>query len=296
MNCDAARDAISALLDGELPATVRLQSPQRARAQLEAHLAGCAACREWREQAHEVTRRARLAVARPVPPPDASLLAAMAAVERRGAWWRTLALARLALVAVGLVQIALSLPELLSGVYREAPIHVAHEMGALDVALGIGFLVAAWRPLRAQGMRTLVGCAALLLGVTAAVDLAAGRTGLGDEAPHLLVLAGWLLLWRVCTLMPLGEADPRLRLPQPGWSALRPRRPSVASRSLAAEPVVPAPAMPEPGPLEPAVPEPLVPEPVVPRRADEADRRAARLTAGVPLADEPAPRRLAEGG
>jgi predicted anti-sigma-YlaC factor YlaD len=265
MNCDAARDAISALLDGELPASAHLQSPGRSRAQLEAHLAGCAACREWREQAHEVTRRARLAVARPAPAPDPSLLAAMSTVERRGAWWRTLALTRIALVALGLAQIALSLPELLSGVYREAPIHVAHEMGALDVALGTGFLVAAWRPLRAQGMRTLVGCAALLLVLTTAIDLAAGRTGLGDEAPHLLVVAGWLLLWRAATLMPLGEADPRLRLPRPGWSALRPRHPS-----LVPEPVVP----------ESVVPEPAMPEPVVPK----------------PVVDQPAHRRVAESG
>lgn len=299
MDCDAARDAISALLDGELPATAPLRSPERARAQLEAHLENCAACRAWREQAHDVTRRARLAVARPAPAPDSSLLGAMAAVERRGAWWRTLLLARLALVAVGLAQIALSLPELLDGVYREAPVHVAHEMGALDIALGAGFLLAAWRPLRAQGMRTLVGCAALLLMVTAVIDLLAGRTGLGDEAPHLLVLAGWLLLWRVSTLMPLGEADPRLRLSGPGWSRLRPRRPMVASPSSLPGRVVPGPAVPEPASPEPAASEPALPEqpvPFPPRRVAEADRGTAGLAAGVPPADEPARRRIAESG
>lgn len=294
MNCDAARDAISALLDGEQPATVRLQSPERTRAQLETHLASCAACREWREQAHAVTRRARLAVATSVPTPDLSLLGAMGAIERRGSWWRTLALARIALVAAGLAQIALSLPELLSGVYREAPIHVAHEMGALDVALGVGFLVAAWRPLRAQGMRTLVGCAALLLVVTAAVDLLAGRTGAGDEAPHLLVVAGWLLLWRVSALMPLGEGDPRLRLPDPGWSALRPRRPPVMSRSPAPGPMVPGPAVPRPATPEPK--EPLAPAPSVPRRSREVDRQVARRAAGVPSVEEPSRRRSVESG
>ncbi|HUN77436.1 MAG TPA: hypothetical protein VMU32_00790 [Solirubrobacteraceae bacterium] len=304
MDCDAARDAISALLDGELPGTAPLQSPERVRAQLEAHLASCVPCRAWREQAHDVTRRARLALAQPAPAPDPSLLAAVAAVERRGAWWRTLLLARLALVAVGLAQIALSLPELLDGVYREAPIHVAHEMGALDIALGVGFLLAAWRPLRAQGMRTLVGCAALLLVATAVIDLLAGRTGLGDEAPHLLVLAGWLLLWRVSTLMPLGEADPRLRLPDPGWSRLRPRRPTVASPSSVPGWVVTGPAVPEPATPEPASPEPVAPEPALPespaslppRRVAEADRGTAGLAAGVPPADEPARRRIAESG
>jgi hypothetical protein len=66
-------------------------------------------------------------------------------------------------------------------------------------------------------MRALVGCAALLHVATAIVDLAAGRTGLGDEAPHLLVVAGWLLLRRVAQLAPHGEAD----APVLGWARWR---------------------------------------------------------------------------
>jgi len=174
-------------------------------ARLDAHLAGCGACRNWREQAHEVTRRMRLAEAVSVPAPDSSLLQEMRALERRGSWWRALALSRVGLVLVGLAQLALSLPDLLTGSYRGAPVHVAHEMGALGLALAVGLLVAAYRPARAQGMRALVGCAALLLIATAVLDLLAGRTSLGDEAPHLLVLAGWLLLRRTATLLPSGE-------------------------------------------------------------------------------------------
>lgn len=208
MDCIAAREAISALLDGERPGV--------GDAWLESHLATCAACRDWREQAHEVTRRARLAEAAPAPLPDPSLLAKARALERRGSWWRTLALTRIGLVLVGLAQIALSLPDL-TGSYRDAPIHVAHEMGALDLALAVGFLVAAYRPARAQGMRALVGCAALLLIATAVLDLLAGRTSLGDEAPHLLVLAGWLLLRRAATLMPPEEEDGLARGPRRSW-------------------------------------------------------------------------------
>ncbi len=265
------------MLDGEPPTVARLNSPERARAQLESHLSTCAACRAWRERAHEVTRRTRLAAARPVPSPDPSLLAAMRAIDRRDRWWRTLMPTRVALVVVALAQLALALPELLAGTYREAPIHVAHEMGALDVALGVGFLVAAWRPLRAQGMRAIVGCAALLLALTAVVDLLAGRTGLGDEAPHLLVLAGWLLLWRTTTLMPSGERDGRLALPR----ALRPSL--KTGRTWAA---------PEPRVArEPAV----APEPA-PRRREpgRADRRAAPLAAELALED--GRQRLAESG
>ena len=86
---------------------------------------------------------------------------------------------------------------LLFGQDHAAPVHVAHEMVFVDVAVAIGFLVAARRPARAMGMLSLVGIAAGLLVVTAVVDLMAGRTSLSDEAPHLLVVAGWLLLHRL---------------------------------------------------------------------------------------------------
>ncbi len=111
-------------------------------------------------------------------------------------WWRSLAAARMGLILLAATQIALTFPILILGSDRDAPLHVAHEMGSFDLALAIGFVVAAWDPMRAQGMRTLVGAAAVLLLVTAVIDLVAGRTTAGDEAPHLITLAGWLLLVR----------------------------------------------------------------------------------------------------
>jgi hypothetical protein len=75
-------------------------------------------------------------------------------------------------------------------------------MGAFDVAVAVGFLVAARRPARAMGMLALTGVAATLLVLTAIVDLALGHTSLTDEAPHLLVVAGWLLLHRLAVVAP----------------------------------------------------------------------------------------------
>ena len=154
MNCEAAREGISALLDGEQPGLER--------SSLDAHLAGCRACRAWREEAHELTG-GPADIRLPIPAPSASLMRALRQAERRRHWWRSLALTRgaLALVAVG--QLVVTIPALLLGTDHEAPIHVAHELGAFDMALAVGFLVAVLRPSRAQGMRTLVGCAALLL-------------------------------------------------------------------------------------------------------------------------------------
>ena len=211
VDCDATREAISALLDGE-PSGVE-------QSLLEGHLEGCAACRAWQEDAHEVTRRVRLASARPAPSPGNSIRAALMAVESRDPWWRSLRVARGALVAVAVGQLIISVPALFFGSDRGSPIHVAHEMGAFDMALAVGFLLAAWRPTRAQGMRALVGCAALLLVATAVIDLLAGRTTPSDELPHLLAVAGWLLLWRISGLVSPTADEPTFSLLAPVRSA-----------------------------------------------------------------------------
>jgi predicted anti-sigma-YlaC factor YlaD len=218
MDCGTAREAISALLDEE-PLGVDGQA-------LERHLASCPGCRRWREGAHGVTRRVRLAPARAVTPLAQGLLADVVAdleVERRP---RQIVLTRAALAAIAVAQLIwVTVPALLFG-DRGAPIHVSHEMGSFDMALGVGFLVAAWRPTRAQGMRALVGAAALFLALTAALDLVSGHTSPSDEAPHLLAVAGWLLLRHLAALTPSSGDDRGLALPR--FFRLRPRRTSVA--------------------------------------------------------------------
>jgi predicted anti-sigma-YlaC factor YlaD len=213
MDCEGARIAISALLDAE--------EPSARRDALERHLAGCAGCRRWREDAHEVTRRIRLLPAA-VPAASQGLLDTAAAATRRWTWPETATLTRIALVLVAFGQIALTVPALIFGNDHAAPIHIAHEMGSFDLALAVGFLVAAWRPSRARGMSAIVGVAALVLILTAVIDLAAGRTSPGDEAPHLLALAGWLLLRRISafTPAPIEELD----VPMPAWVARRLQR------------------------------------------------------------------------
>jgi predicted anti-sigma-YlaC factor YlaD len=144
-----------------------------------------------------------------------------------------MAAARIGLVMVAVTQLLLWVPVLLFGHDRGAPVHVAHEMGAFDVAVAIGFLVAARRPGRAMGMLSLVGVAAGLLVVTAAVDLVAARTDVSDEAPHLLVVAGWLLLWRLAAIAPPTWERPQAVSAALGsaWAALTRRQ--VAARQPA---------------------------------------------------------------
>jgi predicted anti-sigma-YlaC factor YlaD len=206
MDCTVAREGLSALLDGE-PLGVEP-------AELERHLATCPDCRAWRDSAHVVTRHMRLALARPAPAPGAPLLAAVSSQIRRKRWTLSgLMRVRLGLVAVAAAQIALTVPQLILGSDHEAPIHVAHEMGSFDMALAVGFLFAAWQPVRARGMHVLVGAAALLLVITALIDVTSGRTTPADELPHLLAVVGWLLMYRVAVLTPTGvEPAERLRV------------------------------------------------------------------------------------
>ncbi len=63
---------------------------------------------------------------------------------------------RVALAGIALAQLALAVPTLLFGTDEGAPVHIAHEVGAWDLALAVGFLFAAWRPLRAVGMLPFV--------------------------------------------------------------------------------------------------------------------------------------------
>lgn len=199
VDCIAAREVISALLDGE---NAWGEQPL-----LERHLAGCAACREWRDRAHEVTRRARLVAVGEVPSPGRKLFALAFAASRARGFRVSTSLLRAGLVAVAVVQAAFAIPDLVFGSDRGAPVHVAHEIGSFDMALAVGLLVAAWQPARAHGMRIVVGGAALLLVGTALVDLLTGHTNLVDEAPHLLAVAGWLLLRRLAEPgAPRGEA------------------------------------------------------------------------------------------
>ena len=204
MECSTIREAVSALLDGEDPGV--------GGDVIEAHLADCGDCRAWQEAAHEVTRRVRLAAADPAPRRTSEVTAAIEARFGRRSRARSAVAYRAGLVAVAIGELAIAVPDLLFGSDRGAPVHVAHEMGSLEVALGIGFLVAAWRPGRALGMRMLIGAAAGLLVATAVIDLAMGRTTLLDEAPHLLTVAGWLLIRRVAFLTP-----PTVAEPAPAW-------------------------------------------------------------------------------
>jgi predicted anti-sigma-YlaC factor YlaD len=191
MECDRAREAVSARIDGEdcgVPG-----------AALAAHLSGCAACRAWEQRAHVVTRHARLGGAFLDRDLSARVLAA-APAARASRWQRDAPVGglanRTALVVIALAQLAITVPLLVLGHDPGAGAHASHELGSFDLALAIAFGVGAIRPALSSGLAWPCCIAAGGLTATAVIDLIGGQAFGPDEAQHLIALAGALLLLR----------------------------------------------------------------------------------------------------
>jgi predicted anti-sigma-YlaC factor YlaD len=196
MECDRAREAISARIDGEDPGV-----PDGA---LDAHLAGCAACRGWQQRAHVTTRRARLGGT--FLDHDLTDRVLTALPPAQGGRRLRVAL-RVALLTVALGQLAITVPLLILGHDQGAGTHAAHELGSFDLALAIAFVVGAVRPRLSAGLAWPSGIAAGGLVTTAIVDLTGGQTFGVDEAQHLIALAGALLLLWQAQAARRAEAD-----------------------------------------------------------------------------------------
>jgi predicted anti-sigma-YlaC factor YlaD len=196
MECSEVREAVSARLDGEAaPADAPPNDAPPNDADVTAHLRTCPACRHFLEHARslDVVTHAAHAVSSINPDVSAQILES-ARRERHhlDPWTTTL---RLGLVAVALAQLALAVPGLIYGSDEGAPIHIAHEVGAWDLALAIGFVFAAWRPLRAVGMLPFAAALSAGLLFTAVLDVMHGEAVALTETTHLLELVGTALLY-----------------------------------------------------------------------------------------------------
>lgn len=181
MICETCYTAMSARLDGEDPGV----SDEA----IEAHLAGCQSCRHWLLTATRLTRRVRVAPAEPVPELTASVMAGFPAARAKASQ-RRLGLLRGALAAVAAVQVSLAV--LLVAV---DPGHLPHEVGAWNLALGLGLAAVAWQARRAAGLLPLL---AGLVVAMAAVEIADGtRHGFQPAVlgSHSLLIVALLLVW-----------------------------------------------------------------------------------------------------
>ena len=185
MDCGDVREALSSLLDGE-------PTPEPT-TELAEHVRACRACRQFLGRARELDALTRSTEDFP------DVTGAVLDTARTGSGPRPFAIwassLRLGLVGVGIAQLALAVPGLLFGSDEGAPLHVAHEVGAWDLALAVGFVYAAWRPLRALGLLPFAAALSAGLLLTAVIDVAHGRAVALTETTHLLELLGTALLY-----------------------------------------------------------------------------------------------------
>ncbi len=185
MRCEDCRDATSARLDAEaLPEGLT-------DAEVDLHLEGCADCRAWVAQATALHRAVRVRPAVPVADRTDLILAAVPLTARPR---RVREGVRFALLAIGLTQLVLAIPALVLAEDARAPVHVAREMGAFELALGVGILATVWRPRLAAGLLPFAGALAGAMLLTAGVDVVQGEAVAVTEAHHVLDLVGVALL------------------------------------------------------------------------------------------------------
>jgi predicted anti-sigma-YlaC factor YlaD len=188
--CASVREAVSAALDGEdhsLPA-----------AAVHHHLAACGGCRGFEAALSGVNRRLTVAGAEAVPDLTADILRSLAPGVDRAAR-RTQEL-RFLVGLAGAMQLVLAVPVLVGAV--GPAVHLGRDLGAFELALGAGLLLAGWQPRRAAGVLPIgvvVAVAATLGGI---VDLVAGQASLVSELGHLAELVGVAALWALVRRLP----------------------------------------------------------------------------------------------
>lgn len=181
LDCAAAREAISADIDGEdVPAG------------LDDHLTGCAECTAYRERVVAMARSTRV---RPVSTDTAFVDAVMERAQPvrlgRHGWLRP------ALAWCGLLVAFQSIDPLVFGNADGAPEHIARHLGASILALAFGLLFVAWRPHRAAGLLPFVAALFVAMFVSAAFDVAGGQRSVLSESVHLSELIGLVLVWMI---------------------------------------------------------------------------------------------------
>ncbi len=211
---------LSAQLDGEDEAA--------SRGLVDEHLAGCAGCRAWLEQAALVNRLTRMAV--PVPDLGDRILASLPAdlgadapTRRWPAWvlapFGRVSLATLlflALAVVGAVQLILGLDQIGGGVVAGAHVHTGadttsghlwHESAAWNVAIGTGYLFIALRRTRPTGLVPMLTAFVGMLLLLSVNDLTGDRVDGTRLISHGFVIGGYLLVVAL-SKVPDGFATP----------------------------------------------------------------------------------------
>lgn len=199
MDCEVAREALSARLDGE-----REPVPS---ARVDQHLEECGACREWFDQVSRQARQLRrLVESRPVIAPVGPIGIQQTTLAPRGR--SRLSWQRWALLCVGVLQLTIAVVQGLGldvglGVGRHHAMgganHLLNESTSWSVALGVIMVIAALWPAAAAGLAGVLTMFVAVLAVYVAVDAASGAVTTGRILTHLPVALGAVLatmVWR----------------------------------------------------------------------------------------------------
>jgi predicted anti-sigma-YlaC factor YlaD len=198
VDCDVAREALSARIDGEREPVPTLR--------VDEHLASCGGCREWYSRAVEQTQQLRRLVGRSqvsaVPKRRAGT-----PVRSRFRTWTTATWQQWALGVLGVIQIGLAVAQGLGAdvgtpsLGRDATVsgHLLIVSAAWWAALGVAMVVAASRPGAASGLGAALVAFSLVLAGFLIGGADPGALTVVRLLSHLPMLAGTvlaLLVWR----------------------------------------------------------------------------------------------------
>jgi predicted anti-sigma-YlaC factor YlaD len=161
-------------------------------ATLEHHLTSCPDCARWVHEATRLTRLARLGTVR-IPDLADAITSDIVLPTRRVL--RRRRVLRLALVLIGLVQLALAVPAVTgASIGMTMSEHAAHEAAAWNLAIAAAFLASALAPRRAAGLVPLLATFIVVLAALSIHDVAAGAVSLDRILTHLAAVVGLVLL------------------------------------------------------------------------------------------------------
>jgi RNA polymerase sigma-70 factor, ECF subfamily len=200
MQCDVAREALSARIDGE-------REPVPA-ARVDEHLETCRECCAWYILADEQGKSLAFRAVEPRRDLSAHILitAGIEPLGRYHRWarWTRRYGVRWALLGVGVVQLALAVTQMggadfgmLAGSAHQSGAmngaHLMNETTAWSLALGLGMVVAGVWPAAAAGIVCVVGIFAVALAGYVVTDSMAGQVTAIRMLSHLPVIAGAVL-------------------------------------------------------------------------------------------------------
>lgn len=193
MDCEVAREALSARIDGE-------REPVPA-PRVDEHLAGCGPCRDWHAAAVDQTQQLRRLAGRcqveavPAPPAQRRPRRPDPALPRRRA-----------LAVVGAAQLALALAQGLGadigttvGHHAMMSGHLLNESTAWSATLGVVMVIAALRPGAAAGLAGVLSVFTAALTGYVISNAISGAVTVDRILSHVPVLLGTmlaLLVWR----------------------------------------------------------------------------------------------------